>query len=142
MLPPILTKPPEEPLPDPSKDSRWYGEIWVKYPMSQSLSPIYFGQVFKAKCRFRIIMSEFCSAAYSNGVGVTLDKANSFYARLKTWYDDLPGPLSPKNIVLPAHLQLQYVSQYQGTMFLPFHCDIDRCNSINHLAMIACTTLT
>jgi len=52
-------------------------------------------------------MNEFCEAAYSNGPGVTLEKANELYSQLKIWYDGLPGPLQPRTIVLPGHLQLQ-----------------------------------
>ncbi|KAI9705941.1 MAG: hypothetical protein M1836_005347 [Candelina mexicana] len=106
MLSPLLKKPPDWPLPAPSEDSQWYGEIWVKYPLNHSLSPSYFGQVFRARCQFRVIMNEFCQLAYSKGSKVTLDKANELHSRLRSWYVDLPGPLLPKTIVLPGHLQL------------------------------------
>ena len=107
MHPPLLRKPPDVTLPDPSEDGRWYGEIWLKYPLNQSIPPSYFGQVFRAKCQFRVIMNAFCHEAYSNGLGVTLDKANELYTRLKHWFDGLPGSLLPKTIVLPSQLQLQ-----------------------------------
>jgi hypothetical protein len=107
MLAPLLKTPPKQPLPDPSKDPQWYGEIWVKYPLNQSLSPLYFGQVFRTKCQFRIIMNEFCELAHSTGSTVTLDKANELRSKLKNWYDSLPEPLLPKTIALPGHLQLQ-----------------------------------
>jgi len=109
MRPPGLKEPPNAPLPDPSEDAQWYSEVLLKYPLCQSLSPSYFGQVFRARCQFRVILNEFCSAAYSkdSGLAVTLDKANALHLQLKSWYDNLPGPLLPKNIVLPGHLQLQ-----------------------------------
>lgn len=96
-----------QPLPDPSKDAQWYGEIWVQYPLNQSRSPLHFGQVFRARCQFRIIMNEYCRIAYSEGPGLTFEKANELCTRLRSWYDGLPGPLLPKTIVLPGHLQLQ-----------------------------------
>ncbi|KAK8070395.1 hypothetical protein PG997_010598 [Apiospora hydei] len=106
--PPLLKQPPHDPLPDPLKDAQWYGEIWLKYPASQVLSPAYFGYGFKAKCDFRLIMNEFCHAAYSTGSGgsVSLDEANKLRARLLEWYHGLSRPLLPETIVLPAHLQL------------------------------------
>ncbi|KAH6884387.1 hypothetical protein B0T10DRAFT_493135 [Thelonectria olida] len=106
MLPPLLKKPPIWPLPDPSQDAQWYGEIWVKYPLNRSLSPSYFGHIFGARSQFRVIMNEVCEAAYSKDSEITLDKANRFRKRLEWWYNGLPGPLQPRTIVLPGHLQL------------------------------------
>ncbi|KAK7946049.1 uncharacterized protein PG986_010370 [Apiospora aurea] len=108
MFLPLLEQPPYDPLPDPLKDAQWYGEIWLKYPASQVLTPAYFGYGFKAKCDFRLIMNKFCHAAYSTGSGgsVSLDEANKLRARLLKWYHGLPRPLLPETIVLPAHLQL------------------------------------
>ncbi|KAI1842379.1 hypothetical protein JX266_011420 [Neoarthrinium moseri] len=111
MFPPLLREPPHEPLPDPSEDEQWYGETWVRYPLNQTLSPSYFGQVFRAKCQFRIIMNEFCHLAYSKGSNVTLSKANKLLSRLRGWYNDLPHPLRAKTIVLPNHLQLHMYYQ-------------------------------
>ncbi|KAM5350843.1 hypothetical protein ACJ41O_007348 [Fusarium nematophilum] len=107
MLPPLLKKPPEWPLPDPLEHPEWYGEIWVKYPLNHVLSPSHFGQIFRARCQFRVIMNEFCDVAYSKGSEVNLDKARVLRERLESWYYGLPGPLLPKTIVLPGHLQLQ-----------------------------------
>ncbi|KAG6006825.1 hypothetical protein E4U21_006632 [Claviceps maximensis] len=106
MLPPHLKKPPEWPLPDPSENPDWYGEIWLRYPPGSTLSPSYFAQVIWSRSRFRIIMNEFCTAAYLDGQEMTLEIANQLLARLRTWYDDLPIPLQSKNIVLPGHLQI------------------------------------
>ncbi|KAJ0108572.1 hypothetical protein J7T55_015006 [Diaporthe amygdali] len=106
MYPPLLRKPPDQPLPDPSEDAEWYGEIWVNYPANQNLSPSYFGQIFKARSEFRVIMNEACHIAYTKGPKMTLDKAGELCSRLRSWHDGLPGPLLPKAIVLPGHLQL------------------------------------
>ncbi|KAJ3537587.1 hypothetical protein NM208_g6252 [Fusarium decemcellulare] len=120
MLPPLLTKPPDWPLPDPAEHSHWYGEIWVKYPLNHSLSPLCFGQVFRARCQFRIVMNEFCNAAYSQGSEVNLAMARGFLERLRSWYDGLPATLVPKTIVLPGHLQLHiYYHHLLLTMFEP-----------------------
>jgi len=107
LFPPLLEKPPEVPLPDASENGRFYGEIWVKYPLAQSLVPSHFGHVFKARCQFRVIMNDFCRAAHSKGSALTLEKADELHSRLRGWYDGLPAPLLAKNIALPGHLQLQ-----------------------------------
>ena len=107
MLDPLLKSPPDEPLPDPDEDSQWYGEIWVKYPLSSALLPSYFGHVFRARCQFRRIMNEFCQVAYSKSSVVTLDQAAELYSQLKVWFGGLPRPLLPRMIALPGHLQLQ-----------------------------------
>ncbi|KAG6002751.1 hypothetical protein E4U54_000808 [Claviceps lovelessii] len=120
MAPPLLKKPPEWPLPDPSDDVDWYGEMWLKYPMTSALSPSHFAHVIKSRCRFRIIMNDFCEVAYSDGREISLETAQKLHARLRTWYDGLPGPLQPKNIVLPGHLQLHaYYHHLILTMYEP-----------------------
>ncbi|KAK8103262.1 hypothetical protein PG984_016408 [Apiospora sp. TS-2023a] len=88
MIPPLLDQPPHNPLPDPAKDSH------------QVLTPAYFGYGFNAKCDFRVIMNDFCHAAYSTGSGgsVSLDEANKLGKRLVKWYDNLSRPLLPENI--------------------------------------------
>ncbi|KAH7323267.1 hypothetical protein B0I35DRAFT_450360 [Stachybotrys elegans] len=106
MFPPLLTTPSIWPLPEPPKDTSWYGEVWLRYPQNYSCVPSCFGHIFKTKCQFRLIMNEFCVAAYSKGSEVTLEVADSLHSRLKSWYHDLPPPLQPAAIALPAHLQL------------------------------------
>ncbi|KJK76000.1 hypothetical protein H634G_08757 [Metarhizium anisopliae BRIP 53293] len=106
LFPPLLKTPPDWPLPDPSKETGFYGEVWVRYPLTRNLSPSSFGPVFKARSEFRIIMNAYCQAAFSEGSQVTVEKANGFLSRLRCWYDGLPAPLQPKRIVLPGHLQL------------------------------------
>ncbi len=107
MFPPLLTEPPNWHLPDPSENPLWYGEVWVNYPLSRCLVPQYFGQVFKTKSLFRILMNEACQIAYSTGSEMTMDKADQLFKKLEGWYNALPSPLRPEAVVLPAHLQLQ-----------------------------------
>jgi hypothetical protein len=104
---PLLSDPPDWRLPDPSKDARWYGEIWVKYPLNNRIVPSHFSQVFNARSHFRVIMNKACQAAYAKGSEMTLGKANELLLQLKGWHDSLSEPLRPKTIVLPGHLQLQ-----------------------------------
>lgn len=106
MFAPLLSDPPEWPLPDPTLDPGWYGEIWIQYPGSNRLFLSHFAEVFVTRSRFRIIMNEACQIAYSPNSDMTLDKANRFNERLRDWYNSLLSPLQPKSVVLPGHLQL------------------------------------
>ncbi|KAF6810225.1 C6 transcription factor, partial [Colletotrichum sojae] len=106
MIPPLVKKPPDWPLPDPSKDQRWYGETWLQYPLVSKPSPAHFGHIFHARSRFRVIMNEYCEAAFSPKPYLDVEEANGLHERLKLWYGNLPQPLTPKSIVLPGHLQL------------------------------------
>ncbi|KAG5956742.1 hypothetical protein E4U58_006433 [Claviceps cyperi] len=107
MLAPQFEEPPQWPLPDPLHSGpSWYGEIWLKYPLDSTLSPCSFAHVIRSRCRFRVIMNDFCKAAYSERKGMSLERADQLHARLRHWYDTLPEPLQPKSIVLPGHLQL------------------------------------
>jgi hypothetical protein len=107
MQPPLLTEPPSDALPDPSSSARWYGEIWVKYPGTQHLHPSHFSYLFKAKAELRMIMGKFCTLAYSKDIMVAPETAYDLYSQLNSWSANLPGPLQARNIVFPAHLQLQ-----------------------------------
>jgi hypothetical protein len=109
MAPPLLKKPPIYPLPDPSENALWYGEVWLKYPLSHNLVPSNFGQMYRAKSQFRVIMNEFCQTAYIEGEEskVTVDIANELLYKLQSWFNGLPGSLLPKTIALPGQLQLQ-----------------------------------
>lgn len=107
MFAPLLSDPPEWPLPDPTVEPGWYGEVWIKYPCGDCLFSSHFAEVLEARSRFRVIMNEACQIAYSPDSGMTPGKANKLHAQLRDWYDSLPGSLQPKSVVLPGHLQLQ-----------------------------------
>ena len=111
MFAPLIKEPPKWALPDPAEDVFWYGEVWVNYPLNRGLSPSYMGEVIRARSNFRIIMNKFCDMAYSEGSTVDLYLAHHFRERLEGWYNNLPESLTPKRIVLPGQLQLQWVIQ-------------------------------
>ncbi|KAK2596784.1 hypothetical protein QQS21_006112 [Conoideocrella luteorostrata] len=126
MFSPLLEAPPGWPLPDPSEDAQWYGEIWVKYPLKHSRTPSYFGQIFKTRSQFRVIMNEFCQAAYADVAKMSLARANTLRSRLITWFDGLPGQLQPKTTIRPAQLQLHHVRT------LALHWAESRCTTTNN----------
>lgn len=103
----MLSHPPEWQLPDPIKESNWYGEIWIRYPLDEHSVHLRLGEMIKARSDFRIITNEVCRAVFSKSSKITLGEANELYSRLEDWYNNLSGILSSKYIVLPTHLQLQ-----------------------------------
>ncbi|RGP76742.1 hypothetical protein FLONG3_5182 [Fusarium longipes] len=120
MFSPLIKEPPIWTPPDPSIDPSWYGETWVSYPLNQGLTSLDMGQVLRARCQFRIVMNEFCSAAYSGESRIDLDLAHHFRRRLESWYRGLPESLTPRRIVLPGQLQVHlYYHHLLLTIFEP-----------------------
>jgi hypothetical protein len=107
LLPPLLEEPPDWPLPNATQDAFWYGEIWVKYPLSKHLAPQHFGKLLEVRSNFHVIMNEACRIQNSKDSEMKMDKAYEILDKLKAWYESLPGPLQPRTIVLPGQLRLQ-----------------------------------
>jgi len=108
--PPLIDRPPDVSLPDPSADPGWYGELWIQYPRRGTLHPSHSGDVFKAKAEFAIIMNDAAQRLF--GVeprlqGISAAEIAQFYLRFRDWYDALPESLSPRKIALPSHLKIQ-----------------------------------
>lgn len=104
---PFLEHPPKIELPDPVAQTAWYGELWIRYPTDQHMTPSYHGPFFKALSEFRVILNEICSVGFITNPKTTPSQAKSFRKRLSKWYNQLPPVLTPKYIVLPAHFLLQ-----------------------------------
>jgi hypothetical protein len=51
-IPPLIDRPPSNPLPDPYQNPEWYGEIRVSYPPAERISSTGHGHLFKAKAEF------------------------------------------------------------------------------------------
>ncbi|EEU42702.1 uncharacterized protein NECHADRAFT_47693 [Fusarium vanettenii 77-13-4] len=112
MHPPALKQPPKVALPDPLKNARWYGEVWLKYPLETTLFPAHFGQFFKARCQFLQIMNAVCEVYFAeDGEPVTLEQANTFYTQFRNWSYGLPDCLKPRFIVHPGHFNLHFYHQ-------------------------------
>ncbi|KAF4334289.1 nitrate assimilation regulatory nirA [Fusarium beomiforme] len=114
MTVPLLKSPPQSAIPDPDRDPSWFGEIWLKFPSSSVLIPLRTGLVFKAKSDFSVVLNK-CMLeiedapddyVYQNGAIKIIDVIK----KLEDWYNGLPEPLSPANIVSPSQLKvhLQY----------------------------------
>ncbi|KAJ4295913.1 hypothetical protein N0V88_004615 [Collariella sp. IMI 366227] len=109
LQPPPMKEPPQSPLPDPIEYPQWYGELWVKYPLSQTRLPTFHGLIFKAKADFWTIINSFAQLAFADrhvGSKPSVHEVLPFYHRLRAWERNLPEPLTPRKIVLPHQLKL------------------------------------
>ncbi|KAL7626163.1 hypothetical protein AAE478_002933 [Parahypoxylon ruwenzoriense] len=115
-MPPLIRDPPEYPLPDPILDSQWYGEIWVRYPLSQTLFPTNLGCIVKSNFDLRKLMNDIAAEIFEEGrpPKVTADKILECKSRLDVWFASLPDPLTPTKVVLPDHIKIHL--EYYGTM--------------------------
>ncbi|KAK4250765.1 hypothetical protein C7999DRAFT_11425 [Corynascus novoguineensis] len=109
LQPPPIKEPPKTPLPDPLEQPHWYGEQWVRYPLSQSPLPTHHGHLFKAIADFWTIINDISSATFSpncSPIKLPAHQRYEFYNRLQAWHRNLPEPLTPRKIVLPHQLKL------------------------------------
>ncbi|KAH0531151.1 hypothetical protein TsFJ059_000019 [Trichoderma semiorbis] len=110
IISPLLKAPPKAPLPDPEEDPEWYGEIWVKYPLSQTPIQMNFPHFFKAKCELGLIVTQIAVDLFeAKERGSTRDPSESvtgYLEALESWSLSLPMSLKPSQIVFPFHLQL------------------------------------
>lgn len=104
-----MRHPPQVPLPDPIENPQWYGEIWVKYPGSQSRFPTHLGFMFKAKAELWTIMNDFSLLSFRDHgppLNLSIPQVLEFYNKLINWLHKLPEPLSPRKIVTPHQIKL------------------------------------
>lgn len=107
---PLVEEPPEADLPDPSTDPEWYGETWLRYPLSQTLLPARFGYYFRARAKFFIIVNDVAKQSFIDTIKpsrLSNVQVMRHYTRLLEWFGHLETPLTPEKIVLPAQLKLQ-----------------------------------
>ena len=109
LKPPLLSEPPRVPLPDPSRYPHFYGELWVRFPLTPSRLPVHHGVMFKAKAEFWTILNEFSLLNFSvspRPPNLSPPQIIGFYQRLHRWFLDLPEVLTPRKIVFPSQLKL------------------------------------
>jgi hypothetical protein len=108
LRPPYITKAPKLPLPDSFIDPEFYGEIRIRYPPSQTVSPIHLGCIIKANFDFCIILNDIASQIFAGGkFHATAKQVLGFKDKLDSWFDKLPEPLSPIKLALPDHITIQ-----------------------------------
>lgn len=107
----MIKESPKAPLPDVKQNPSWYGEFWLKYPLSQTLIPMHNGQLFKARSELCIILNRVAIELFGKeGVKVTQSSSKpvaNFVRDFLAWQYSLPDPLRPKNIVFPSQFKLQ-----------------------------------
>ncbi|KJZ73898.1 hypothetical protein HIM_06791 [Hirsutella minnesotensis 3608] len=108
---PIVMEPPATPLPDPPSAPTLVGELYVQYPPSQTLVPIFLSQCFCAFGQLRALMMEVMLAAQPTAQSIvehsmSAQEATHFRNKLLTWYNSLPVELQAKNVVLPHQLHV------------------------------------
>jgi hypothetical protein len=110
-LAPLIKESPKTPLPNPKQNPAWYGELWIKYPLNQTLYPLGNGYLFKARSEFSIILNRISLKFFDNEDGFaaqpTREIVADFARDFAVWYFSLPDPLTPKNIVFPSQIVLQ-----------------------------------
>ncbi|KAK5996294.1 Nitrogen assimilation transcription factor nit-4-like protein [Cladobotryum mycophilum] len=112
-------------LPDPDEDGSWYGEIWLKYPLDSSVYPMQHPQCFKARMDFSLILNRMAATLYgsvqSKPAASLSEHISGFALEMNHWYQTLPEPMLPINIVFPAQSRLhthylQMVMELQDIM--------------------------
>ncbi|KAH7041207.1 uncharacterized protein B0I36DRAFT_427472 [Microdochium trichocladiopsis] len=114
---PIMLRPPDIPLPDPTTNPEWYSEVWYRYPTRNRLCPASFAHLFYAKSQMRVITNDILLRCYGDSAQVphlSIEEASVFTQRLEAWYNNLPRVLNAKKSVLPSHLLLHI--NYQNVM--------------------------
>ncbi|KAK3990327.1 hypothetical protein QBC44DRAFT_66147 [Cladorrhinum sp. PSN332] len=108
LKPPLLKSPPPAILPDPAAYPNFYGELWVKYPLTSAPLPVHHGLLFKAKADFWTILNELAVLNFSTSRPLSMPPQQivAFYQRLRKWLHNLPEELTPRKIVLPSQLKL------------------------------------
>jgi hypothetical protein len=108
--PPLLAKPPQFALPDPTANPQWYGDFWIRYPLDPNPTPAYHGHDFKARAHLFAIINEIAVQYFSGPQSPSSRSKETIleiHSKLKTWYDRLPQQLTAKEIVFPSQLKLQ-----------------------------------
>lgn len=72
-----LEPPSNAELPDPIAEAAWYGEVWMRYPTDQYVTPSYYGLFFRAICQFRVILNDICNVAFSSNSKITVSQVRA-----------------------------------------------------------------
>ncbi|CAO2648428.1 Nn.00g076950.m01.CDS01 [Neocucurbitaria sp. VM-36] len=118
---PVVKAPPSFAAPDPAADQAWYGEIYVRYPLSSILTPIHYGHLFSATIGLRLILNDLAILQF-NDLGskdLSNEQLLEFIARLEEWMKALPSSLSAQSISHP--FQLKVHAEYYMTLHSLLH---------------------
>jgi hypothetical protein len=107
--PPSIPEPPAVALPE---NPQWYGEVYLQYPPSDTLTPMHLGHSFKVKCQLRNIKSAIARRAFGDAdlkgdAWLPYAEAAMFCSQLNDWYVALPEHLMPSRVVFPKDIGTQ-----------------------------------
>jgi hypothetical protein len=110
-LSPLFDEAPESPLPSAREHPSWYPEIYVKYPLDNTVVSIGFGPAMKAMVDLQHIAHD-VARYYWSGYSQPANDPSPFRCQLDDWLHNLPESLTFSNIILPMHLRihLEYYS--------------------------------
>ena len=110
-LSPLFDEAPECPLPSAQDHPSWYPEIYVRYPLDNTVLSIGFGPSMKAMVDLQYIAHN-VSRYYWSGYSQPAKDPSPFRHQLDGWVRSLPEPLTFNNIISPMHLRihLEYYS--------------------------------
>ncbi|KAJ4357058.1 hypothetical protein N0V95_002796 [Ascochyta clinopodiicola] len=105
---PFIKDPPAFAAPDPEVDSEWYGDIYVRYPLSPTITRMYLGHVIKATIDLRLIVNDLSMLQFvhSEEKDLSPQQVLDFKARLDALMKQLTANLAPGRISLPCHLNI------------------------------------
>jgi hypothetical protein len=123
MTPFVKARPPS-PLPDPEEEPEFYGEIHLRYPGSDTILPMHFGYLMKARGELALLLHTISSRLFATVEtdGEEADERNTssdedenpstaqiakYISSLLKWQSKLPDCLKPEEIVYPGQLKLQ-----------------------------------
>ncbi|KAI0593504.1 hypothetical protein F4775DRAFT_577668 [Biscogniauxia sp. FL1348] len=107
LRPPLINDPPKVPLPDPVEHPEFYPEIWVRYPLNETLWPAHCGILFYANCQLSVYLNNYGRQCFGRDERLHSRKLRQdLYEQVTTWYSNLPEILTPRLVVLPSQLKL------------------------------------
>lgn len=106
---PFVKDPPALEAPDPDVNPEWYGEVYIRYPLSPTITRMYLGHVMKATINLRVIMNDISLLQFTSteSTELSFDQVLKFKARLDALMQNLPATLAPSRILLPCHFNVQ-----------------------------------
>lgn len=106
---PFLRYPPAFAAPDPDLDPEWYGEVYIRYPLSSTVTRMRLGHVMKATIDLRIILNDIALARFASPGLTELSPGQllGFKRRLELFNQKLHATLAPSKITLPCHFNVQ-----------------------------------
>ncbi|KAL0931448.1 C6 transcription factor [Colletotrichum truncatum] len=125
LVAPLIKEPPQTPLPDPDQYPEWYGETFLRYPLSRTLVPMHFGHLANSKFRLAVIINSLVGHLFSptGSTPPASQTISEYLPKLTSWFTSLPKCLGPSEIVFPVQLKLHLGYHNLITNLCELHTD-------------------